>query len=77
MTNSCDNAMSLVREWAPPRKKCPSTQISFPRNVYPVAIRANDTLSAQPGEGRKMKKKKMNLHSATGELTFAFLFNGI
>lgn len=55
--DSRDSAMSLIRDGHHPGKNARPRE-SFPRNVYPVAIRANDTLSAQPGEGRKAKKKK-------------------
>lgn len=57
MTDSRDSAMSLVRDGHHPGKNARPRE-SFPRDVFPVAIRANDTLSAQPGEGRKAKKKK-------------------
>lgn len=61
--------MSLVSDGHHPGKN--ACRESFPCDVYPVAIRANDTLSAQPGEGRKAKKRKTYSYSALD----GFLFN--
>lgn len=74
MTDCRDSAVSLVRDGHHPGKNARPRE-SFPCGTHPVVIRANDTLSAQPGEGRKAKKKKKTYsYGAPGGIAFIIEF---